>query len=325
MATPKTPYGSHWGSNPSPRTKKYYKKVVQVITTNRKELSQGDLYKMERFRNQNSQDLESFKLKAAQDTEMKDSTETARHEEHLRRLEAKGIPIVGKNKRTFDEIMEDKYQKQGRSWKNCAEDISKKARLELDRSTRSQEEEGEERSQVLAGVVLLVAKKLHSQSGDLHRIVESLGGSISWSLAPSVTHFVFQGRNNDLTKEFRLAKAQRCKIVSPDWVYFCRDEQERVEESTFPHTFNPKMKLNLTQDSSLSVSKLSRPRTAKPKMSIEEKIEEEQKDLDDSVLAEDPEEVSAAHKVEDPEVNEMTTELASLSSLLGNVNQTPVS
>ena len=47
--------------------------------------------------------------------------------------------------------------------------------------------------------------------------------------------------------------------------------------------------------------------------------------LDDSVLAEDPEEVSAAHKVEDPEVNEMTTELASLSSLLGNVNQTPVS
>ena len=302
-----------------------------MITTNRQELSQEDRYKMERFRNQNSQDSESFKLKAAQDTEMKDSMErlsdpetvTARHQEHLSRLEARGIPIVGK--RSFEEIMEEKYQKQGRSWKNCAEEISKKARLELERSTRSQEEEGEERSQVLAGVILLVAKKLHSQSGDLHRIVESLGGSISWSLSPSVTHFVFQGRTNDLTKEFRLAKEQGCKIVSPDWVYFCRDEQERVAESTFPHTFNPKMKLNLTQDSPLSVSKLSRPRPAKPKMNIEEKIEEEQRDLEDSVLAEDPEEVTAGHKVEDPEVNEMTTELASLTSLLGNVNQTPVS
>ena len=29
LATPTTPYGAHWTNNPSPYTKKYYKKVLQ--------------------------------------------------------------------------------------------------------------------------------------------------------------------------------------------------------------------------------------------------------------------------------------------------------
>ena len=51
LATPTTPYGAHWTNHPSPHTRKYYKKVVQGITSNRQQLSQDDVYKMERFRN----------------------------------------------------------------------------------------------------------------------------------------------------------------------------------------------------------------------------------------------------------------------------------
>ena len=112
--------------------------------------------------------------------------------------------------------------------------------------------------------------------------------------------------------KFRQAKEQGCKIVSPDWVYFCRDEMERVEESTFPHTFNPKMKLNLSQDrSSFSVP---RPRHVKAKLVLGEKIEEEE-EKDETVADPDP---------PGGEVTEMETELENLNSLLGSIDSTPV-
>ena len=321
-AIPTTPYGAHLVANPSPRTRKNYKKQVQTISAARQETSQQEMYRMNRFRSQNPRDSESFRLKTAHQAKMKETMEKlsdpelrrSQHEENVAAMEARGIPVVGRDKRSFEEIMEEKYQKQGKSWKSCGEEISKKARLELERSRRSEETEvsGEEASKVLSGVVLLVARKLSSESPELHRIVERLGGTVSQSLDPSVTHFVFKGRPNDLTKEFRLAKQQACHIVSPDWVYFCRDEMERVEESTFPHTFNPKMKLNLSQDrSSFSVP---RPRHVKAKLVLGEKIEEEE-EKDETVADLDP---------PGGEVTEMETELENLNSLLGSIDSTPV-
>ena len=70
MATPSTPYGAHWTSNPSPDTRKHYKKALQGITANRHQLSQEEIYKMERFRNQKPQDSESYKLKLKSNAEM---------------------------------------------------------------------------------------------------------------------------------------------------------------------------------------------------------------------------------------------------------------
>ena len=327
-ATPTTPYGAHWSSNPSPHTRKHYKKLVQGITANRHQLSQEEIYKMERFRNQNPQDSESYKLQLKENAEMADTMDKISNPEAIQARQ-------GRDKRLFDDIMEEKYQKKGRSWKNCGEELSKKARLELDRSRMSEEGGQGEPSQVLAGVVLMVAKKLNSRSTELHKIVESLGGTISWSLAPSVTHFVFQGKTNDLAKEFKQARQQGCKIISPDWVLMCRDENDKVSESMFPHTFNPRMKLNLTHDSTntntslhpMSASKLTRTTKPKPKaapipeLAMEEKMDEE--DLDDTVQATVP--VSVPAGVDDDEVKEISSELAGLTSLLGNINQTPVS
>ena len=258
---------------------------------------------VERFRNHNLQDSESHKLEEAIDARQ------------------------GVGKRPLDEKCQEKEK--GRSWRNCGEELSKKARLELDSSRRPEEAGQGEPSQVLAGVLLFVAKKLSSRTSELHKIVESLGGEISWSLVPSVTHYVFQGKTNDLSKEFKQAKQQGCKIVAPDWVHMCRDESDKVSESLFPHTFNPRMKLNLTRDSNnttnsiMSAKKPTRTNKPKPKalpipeLDMEDKMEVEE-ELDDTVAPPVP-----AGDVE--EVKEISTELAGLSSLLGNINQTPVS
>ena len=49
MATPNTPYGAHWSSDPSPNSRKYYKKVLDGLP--RQELSEIEINQMERFRN----------------------------------------------------------------------------------------------------------------------------------------------------------------------------------------------------------------------------------------------------------------------------------
>merc|ERR1719312_1358425 len=178
-----------------------------------------------------------------------------KHKEYLNSLEAKGVPVIERDERSFDEIMEEKYKRMGKSWNNLGEDVSKRALLELEGEGPDEEEE---HTQVMRGVVLMVAKKLVSSSQDLHRVVMDLGGEVVWQFSHKVTHFVFQGKLNDLTKEFRVAKDAGCFIVSPNWVYMCRDEKCRVAESTFPHTFNPRLKLDKTETNLSSTSRLSR-------------------------------------------------------------------
>ena len=56
-------------------------------------------------------------------------------------------------------------------------------------------------------MVVYVTKKLASQQEELARIVNSLGGEFKLHYdAGSVTHVIFTGKTNDLTKEFRMAK-----------------------------------------------------------------------------------------------------------------------
>ena len=56
-------------------------------------------------------------------------------------------------------------------------------------------------------------------------------------------HFVLQGSNNDKTKEFTQARDRGIHVVSPHWLHACQERNERVDESMYPHTFNPKLSL----------------------------------------------------------------------------------
>ena len=333
MATPKTPYGAHWSADPSPGSRKYYKKVLEGLP--RQELSEIEINQMERFRNQDPEAFlrsKSAKLNSLKDVEGKlNDVELTKkkHEEYLDNLEARGVPVVARDKRSFEEIMEEKYQKQGKSWKNIGDHVSKKARLELDSSARA--EEGGAESRVLAGVVVAVARKLQAQAEEVHQCVEQLGGAAAWSLTDAVTHLVFLGRANDLSKEYRRARELGCHVVAPDWVFMCRDEGERIPESTFPHTYNPKKKLELTQDTTLPTPRSARtlksaakPKLAAPAPPLEtvesmDTVEEEARAADSTELDD-----TVAPPTDTMKVTEAVMEnMAEINDLLGSVNGTP--
>ena len=326
-ATPTTPYGAHWTPNPSPDTRKHYKKFMDNIP--RYQLSEIEVNQMERFRNIDPE--AARKLKTSKFDELSKEFDNlnnadaakARHEQFLDELEAKGIPVVTRDKRSFDEIMEEKYQKQGKSWINLGEQVSKKAKLALDSSVRQEEEA----CSALKGVVLAVARKHQAQSEEIHQCVQELGGQVSWQLGEDVTHFVFTGKKNDLCKEFRKAKEQDCHVVAPDWVFMCRDERVRIPESTFPHTYNPKYKLDWTHDSTMVTPRTTKTKavtkpkliaTNKPPVEVEESVMEEDGGDDTKVATSPPTETMQV-------TEEVEANLEEISNLLGSVNGTPAS
>uniref|UniRef100_H2Z8T7 BRCT domain-containing protein n=1 Tax=Ciona savignyi TaxID=51511 RepID=H2Z8T7_CIOSA len=89
----------------------------------------------------------------------------------------------------------------------------------------------------LLGTIVYVAKKLTTQRAEICKTVTRLGGAFRWNYDSTCTHFVFQGRSNDINKEFRTARTDGKFIVSPHWV--AASERVRADEKEFPHDFDP--------------------------------------------------------------------------------------
>ncbi|KAK3541594.1 hypothetical protein QTP86_033095 [Hemibagrus guttatus] len=115
----------------------------------------------------------------------------------------------------------------------------------------------------LSGVVLCVSKKLSKKQNELNAMAASLGADFRWSCDDSVTHYIYQGKVGDNTKEYRAVKERGLHIVSQHWLEACAEEQKRVPESLYPFNFNPKMSLMLSQvtDSTQKSPPLSTPRS----------------------------------------------------------------
>jgi len=128
-----------------------------------------------------------------------------------------------------------------------------------------------------------------------------------------------------LTKEFRAAKEAGCNVVSPDWVYMCRDEKDRVQENTFPHTFNPRLTLNMTESSSMSTTRPTRTRHT----SKNQKSKIVQPQIDETNMEEDDTPEKSADDTTPPPTDtmkvtaEVSADLAVMESLLDSVNKTP--
>ncbi|KFM76256.1 DNA topoisomerase 2-binding protein 1, partial [Stegodyphus mimosarum] len=106
---------------------------------------------------------------------------------------------------------------------------------------------------VLKGVVLCVSRKLTNLQVELNEIVSSLGGDYLWSYDNTCTHFVFTGKSNDLAKEFREARSQGKKIVSPEWLYDCKKQNLWLNEELYPHS----LKTNMSLAGEISIVKIS--------------------------------------------------------------------
>ncbi|XP_049913145.1 DNA topoisomerase 2-binding protein 1 [Epinephelus moara] len=99
----------------------------------------------------------------------------------------------------------------------------------------------------LTGVVICVGKKLSKMQSELNAIAASLGADFRWACDDTVTHYIYQGRVGDNTREYRGVKERGLHVVSQCWLQACADEQRHVPESLYPFTYNPKMSLNLSQ------------------------------------------------------------------------------
>ncbi|KAE8596926.1 hypothetical protein XENTR_v10016283 [Xenopus tropicalis] len=124
----------------------------------------------------------------------------------------------------------------------------------------AEQKEQLENSKVLHNVVICVSKKLIKKQGELNGIAASLGAEYRWCFDESVTHFIYHGRQNDMSREYKSVKERSgiC-IVSEHWLLACSEQQKRVPEALYPHTYNPKMSLDISgvQDGSHTASKFS--------------------------------------------------------------------
>ncbi|XP_061443037.1 DNA topoisomerase 2-binding protein 1 isoform X2 [Rhineura floridana] len=131
----------------------------------------------------------------------------------------------------------------------------------------------EEESKPLADVVMCVSKKLSKKQSELNAIAASLGADYRWCFDETVTHFIYHGRQNDNNREYKSAKERGIHIVSEHWLLESAQEYKRLPESFYPHTYNPKMSLNISgvQDDRLSDRLHSAEKTGKDdeKMSLD--------------------------------------------------------
>uniref|UniRef100_A0A3B5LZJ7 DNA topoisomerase II binding protein 1 n=1 Tax=Xiphophorus couchianus TaxID=32473 RepID=A0A3B5LZJ7_9TELE len=99
----------------------------------------------------------------------------------------------------------------------------------------------------LTGVVICVGKKLSKMQSELNAIAASLGADFRWACDNTVTHYIYQGRVGDNSREYKAVKEKGLHVVSQYWLHACAEEQKHVSESLYPFTYNPKMSLNLSQ------------------------------------------------------------------------------
>lgn len=114
-------------------------------------------------------------------------------------------------------------------------------------SSAAAKEVQEKEASPLTGVVICVGKKLSKMQSELNAIAASLGADFRWACDDTVTHYIYQGRVGDNTREYRAVKERGLHVVSHHWLQACAEEQRHVPESLYPFTYNPKMSLNLSQ------------------------------------------------------------------------------
>ncbi|KAM5291854.1 DNA topoisomerase 2-binding protein 1 [Ctenodactylus gundi] len=111
---------------------------------------------------------------------------------------------------------------------------------------KNTQSEKEEASKPLHKVVVYVSKKLSKKQSELNGVAASLGAEYRWSFDETVTHFIYQGRSNDSNREYKSVKDKGIHIVSEHWLLECAQACKHLPESLYPHTYNPKMSLDIS-------------------------------------------------------------------------------
>ncbi|XP_066176992.1 DNA topoisomerase 2-binding protein 1 [Sylvia atricapilla] len=146
------------------------------------------------------------------------------------------------------------------------------------------QQEVEEEPKPLADAVIYVSKKLSKRQRELNAVAASLGADYRWCFDETVTHFIYKGGQNDNNKEYKSVKERGIHIVSEHWLLESARECKRLPESLFPHTYNPKMSLDIStvQDIRLS-SSFSKPLSTGKAAEEDEIMSVDEDDAEDDV------------------------------------------
>ncbi|XP_071748981.1 DNA topoisomerase 2-binding protein 1-A [Lepeophtheirus salmonis] len=315
MKTPEKPFGAFLGNeDPSPYTRKYWKNQYDILISNRTNESEriklrNEFIELEASRCKRVQERESrkFKLKNAMNELMDPKNLRMQHEATMDFLEAKGLTVLERSEKSFDDLMEDKMNRQGMSWRYPG----KRVKLIRDGSP------GDNNTIYklpFEGVKLYVTKKCYGLIDCISNAVNRLGGSILGCYDDeNVTHVVFSSNKvNDITKEFRQARSDGKYVVSPDWVFACEEEKRLLNPSKYPHTLNARN--SNTINMSATVDSLTTPKACKnfKKPKDEEKL----KDLLQDITKMDLNTSKTSSSIKKIQMNmsstECTTEISSL-------------
>ncbi|KAI0986111.1 hypothetical protein GJ496_007515 [Pomphorhynchus laevis] len=116
---------------------------------------------------------------------------------------------------------------------------------EQERQPLSQINSSEIKEPCLLGCRIAASKRLARYHVDYNRLATSMGAEFLPSYNQSCTHFIFQGKIRETSKEFKMAIGDGKNIVSPHWLYACRNSWSLVDEQMYPHCYDPGRKLNL--------------------------------------------------------------------------------
>ncbi|KAJ1855093.1 protein kinase activating protein dpb11 [Coemansia sp. RSA 638] len=117
-------------------------------------------------------------------------------------------------------------------------------------------------ARVLGGVVIGLSSRIQHRRVELTEVALQLGCRVLAHFdSKQATHLVHQSlRERDTLRECRTAAKASIAVVSPWWLYACRDAHARVPEAEFPCTFHPERHLKLVSTSPTTPSQIRAPK-----------------------------------------------------------------
>ncbi|KAF8966200.1 DNA topoisomerase 2-binding protein 1 [Entomortierella lignicola] len=103
----------------------------------------------------------------------------------------------------------------------------------------------------LEGLIICIPNRVVGDVREMHDLIVAMGARLLTSYHSCATHFVHKGKaTTEAKRDLRYAKRDNTFIVSPDWIYKCRESGIRVDERDYPETYDGKhLTLNTTTNS----------------------------------------------------------------------------
>ncbi|KAF9386129.1 DNA topoisomerase 2-binding protein 1 [Mortierella sp. AD011] len=100
----------------------------------------------------------------------------------------------------------------------------------------------------LENLVICIPSRVTGDHREMQDLVTEMGARLLTSYDSSASHLVHRGKaTTEAKRDLRAAKRDNIFIVSPDWIYKCKESRIRVDERDYPETYDGKhLTLNTT-------------------------------------------------------------------------------